>query len=133
MNLDLALAQGSQILVVILFILTMMLRSSKSIPNWSIQWIVLVIALPLSYLQSRAINIDVIMNAFMATGICIFGENAIFRKGTEKTKEECDILKMVDLCKEEVIENIGINEVSSIDEKDLKDIVQKVIKEVKTR
>lgn len=140
MNLNLLLNQGSQILVIILFIFTMMLRSSKQIPNWMIQWIVLVAALPLSYLQIKSISIDVIMNAFVATGVCIFGENAIFRKGSEKTEEEHNILKLIDLCKKQMDESKSSNnENMDEDEKNIKstsdidgieDTIQKIIREI---
>lgn len=140
MNLNLLLNQGSQILVIILFILTMMLRSSKQIPNWMIQWIVLVVALPLSYLQIKSISIDVIMNAFVATGVCVFGENAIFRKSSEKTEEEHNILKLIDLCKEQMDESKSSNnENMDENEKNIKstsdidgieDTIQKIIREI---
>lgn len=140
MNLNLLLNQGSQILVIILFILTMMLRSSKQIPNWMIQWIVLVVALPLSYLQIKSISIDVIMNAFVATGVCVFGENAIFRKSSEKTEEEHNILKLIDLCKKQMDENkLSNNENMDENEKNIKstsdidgieDTIQKIIREI---
>lgn len=118
----------------------MMLRSSKQIPNWMIQWIVLVVALALSYLQIKSISIDVIMNAFVATGVCVFGENAIFRKSSEKTEEEHNILKLIDLCKEQMDESKSSNnENMDENEKNIKstsdidgieDTIQKIIREI---
>lgn len=126
---------GSQILVIILFVLTMMLRSSKNIPNWIIQWIVLVVALLLSYLQTKAVNIDTIMNAFVATGICTFGENAIFRKSGEKTKSDCNILKVVNAYQNELSStsqgNSKVKDIcsSDLDEDEIKSIIDKIIEE----
>ena len=126
---------AAQILVVILFVLTMMLRSSKKIPNWIIQWIVLCVALILSYIQSKTININTIMNAFIATGICIFGENAIFRKNSEKTKEECNILNIANAYKEEIAsqdenKNLDLTKCTlELKEDDIKSIVKKIIEE----
>ncbi|RDY22790.1 hypothetical protein CHF27_011470 [Romboutsia maritimum] len=135
MDLTAMMTPASQILVVILFVLTMMLRSSKNIPNWIIQWIILAVALVLSYVQSNAININTIMNAFIATGICTFGENAIFRKNSEKTREECNILQIANGYKEELssrneYEDIDISScLLDMSEDDIKNIVCKIVEE----
>lgn len=101
------LTKESYLLVVILFVLMMILRSSKKFENWVIQWIVLGVALVISYIQKGELNIDTILNAFVATGVCLFGENAMFRKDFEKTEDDIKTLKLFKECNKELnkIEN----------------------------
>ena len=114
MELASMLTTQSYTILMILAVLMMILRSNKKVPNWAIQWIILVVGLGLSILQSMTFNIDVVLNAFMAAGVCLFGENAIYRKKTEKTIEESDMLDIINTYKaekeNEKHEKINMNE-----------------------
>ena len=113
MELASLLTAQSYTLLVILAILMMILRSNPKINNWTIQWIILAVALILSFIQSKEFNIDIILNAFIATGVCLFGENAIYRKRDEKTLEETELLHLLNEYKlnkeKENKDNININ------------------------
>ena len=61
-----------------------------------------VFALGISFIQRGIFDITTILNAFMSTGVCLFGENAIFRKSFEKTPDEEATLKLFKECKQEL-------------------------------
>lgn len=122
------LTKDAYLLVAILFVLMMILRSNKKIENWTVQWIVLIVALGLSYIQKDVFNIDTILNAFIATGVCLFGENAMFRKGFEKTEDDVKTIEMFKPCNcqlEEVKNKSGV----VFTKEEISEIMKKAIEE----
>lgn len=126
------LTKETYLLVVILFVLMMILRSNKKIENWTIQWIILVVALGLSYIEKGAFNIDTILNAFVATGVCLFGENAMFRKEFEKTTDDIQALKLLEGCKQNLDKSIDKSSLEFTQE-EIDNIMSKAIEEKITK
>ena len=118
----------SYTLVVILFILMMILRSNKKILKWTIQWIILFIALVLSFIQRGVFDIDTILNAFIASGICLFGENAMFRKTFEKTPDEEAVLNLVNECKNKICEVADIKKIE-LTQEEIDEILKKALED----
>ena len=118
----------SYTLVVILFILMMILRSNKKILKWTIQWIILFVALVLSFIQRGVFDIDTILNAFIASGICLFGENAMFRKTFEKTPDEEAMLILVNECKNKICEVADIKKIE-LTQEEIDEILKKALED----
>lgn len=118
----------SYTLIVILFVLMMILRTNKKILNWTIQWIILFVALVLSFIQRGVFDIDTILNAFIASGICLFGENAMFRKNFEKTPDEEKLLNLVGNCKNQINEVVNNNDIE-LTQEEIDDIMKRALEE----
>lgn len=118
----------SYTLIVILFVLMMILRTNKKILNWTIQWIILFVALVLSFIQRGVFDIDTILNAFIASGICLFGENAMFRKNFEKTPDEEKLLSLVGNCKNQINEVVNNNDIE-LTQEEIDDIMKRALEE----
>ncbi|MGL4338063.1 MAG: hypothetical protein ACRCST_14310 [Turicibacter sp.] len=87
-----------QLIIPILLILVPMLRSSPKVPNWLIQWIILALALGVSFLQS-GFNAHALYNGFLASMAVTYTTRAFVNIREEKTfallKDQCRLYEEI--------------------------------------
>ncbi|HAX72997.1 MAG TPA: hypothetical protein DCY20_05685 [Firmicutes bacterium] len=95
---ELALDPQTHLITVPLLILVAMLRKTPAVPNWSVQWIILILAITFAMLQN-GITMTAIYNGFIAAMSVTYITRGVvnFKEEKKMNQLQCDCEKYKEL------------------------------------
>lgn len=79
------IVEQALILIPVLYILGMMLKSTKQIKDWTIPWILLICGI-VGAIALLGLNMQAILQGILVTGTTVFG-NQLIKQSTEKREQ----------------------------------------------